>query len=140
MALNTKTGGFIGRDMAVDLGTANTLVYVRGKGVVLDEPSVVAMNTTTGEVLAVGHEAKRMIGRTPDNDVRLDANFVSRHHAVILVSARATLIEDLNSTNGVIVNGRRVTRQALHDGDEIAIGTAQFRFELRPSGHVGPPA
>ena len=57
---------FIGRDMAVDLGTANTLVYVRGRGVVLDEPSVVAMNTTTGEVLAVGHEAKRMIGRTPD--------------------------------------------------------------------------
>ena len=56
----------IGRDMAVDLGTANTLVYVRGKGVVLDEPSVVAMNTTTGEVLAVGHEAKRMIGRTPE--------------------------------------------------------------------------
>ena len=53
--------------MAIDLGTANTLVYVRGKGVVLDEPSVVAMNTTTGEVLAVGHEAKRMIGRTPDN-------------------------------------------------------------------------
>ncbi len=57
---------FIGRDMAVDLGTANTLVYVRGKGIVLDEPSVVAMNTSTGEVLAVGHEAKRMIGRTPD--------------------------------------------------------------------------
>ncbi|MEP6815524.1 MAG: rod shape-determining protein MreB, partial [Marmoricola sp.] len=58
---------FIGRDMAVDLGTANTLVYVRRRGVVLDEPSVVAMNTSTGEVLAVGHEAKRMIGRTPDN-------------------------------------------------------------------------
>ena len=58
---------FIGRDMAVDLGTANTLVYVRRRGVVLDEPSVVAMNTSTQEVLAVGHEAKRMIGRTPDN-------------------------------------------------------------------------
>ena len=58
---------FIGRDMAVDLGTANTLVYVRGKGVLLDEPSVVALNDTTGEILAVGHEAKRMIGRTPDN-------------------------------------------------------------------------
>ena len=57
----------IGRDMAVDLGTANTLVYVRRRGVLLDEPSVVAMNTTTHEVLAVGHEAKRMIGRTPDN-------------------------------------------------------------------------
>jgi rod shape-determining protein MreB len=58
---------FIGRDMAVDLGTANTLVYVRGKGVLVDEPSVVALNQTTGEVLAVGHEAKRMLGRTPDN-------------------------------------------------------------------------
>ncbi|MFN8194588.1 MAG: rod shape-determining protein [Nocardioidaceae bacterium] len=57
---------FIGRDMAVDLGTANTLVYVRGRGVVLDEPSVVALNETTGEVLAVGHEAKQMIGRTPE--------------------------------------------------------------------------
>ena len=60
-------GSLIGRDMAVDLGTANTLVYVRGKGVLLDEPSVVALNTTTGDILAVGHEAKRMIGRTPDN-------------------------------------------------------------------------
>ncbi|WGL54174.1 rod shape-determining protein [Nocardioides sp. BP30] len=53
--------------MAVDLGTANTLVYVRGRGVLVDEPSVVALNQTTGEVLAVGHEAKRMLGRTPDN-------------------------------------------------------------------------
>ncbi len=51
--------------MAVDLGTANTLVYVRGRGIVLDEPSVVAINTKTGAVLAVGYEAKRMIGRTP---------------------------------------------------------------------------
>ncbi len=58
---------FIGRDMAVDLGTANTLVYVRGKGVLLDEPSVVALNSSTNEILAVGHEAKRMIGRTPDS-------------------------------------------------------------------------
>ena len=49
---------FIGQDMAVDLGTANTLVYVRGKGVLLDEPSVVALNSTTGEILAVGHEAE----------------------------------------------------------------------------------
>ncbi len=57
---------FIGRDLAVDLGTANTLVYVRGRGVVLDEPSVVALNAVTGELVAVGHDAKRMIGRTPD--------------------------------------------------------------------------
>jgi rod shape-determining protein MreB and related proteins len=59
--------GVAGRDMAVDLGTANTLVYVRGKGIVLDEPSVVAINVLTGQPLAVGHEAKRMIGRTPSN-------------------------------------------------------------------------
>ena len=57
--------GFLGRDMAVDLGTANTLVYVRGRGIVLNEPSVVAINTATGAILAVGAEAKRMIGRTP---------------------------------------------------------------------------
>jgi len=62
---------FIGRDMAVDLGTANTLVYVRGKGIVLNEPSVVAINTNTGGILAVGAEAKRMIGRTPGNIVAI---------------------------------------------------------------------
>src|SRR2546421_2423653 len=59
--------GFLGRDMAVDLGTANTLVYVRGRGIVLNEPSVVAVNTVNGGILAVGAEAKRMIGRTPSH-------------------------------------------------------------------------
>ncbi|MFT7647370.1 MAG: rod shape-determining protein MreB [Candidatus Poriferisodalaceae bacterium] len=59
--------GFSGRDMAVDLGTANTLVYVRGKGIVLNEPSVVAVDMTNGKPLAVGVEAKRMIGRTPSH-------------------------------------------------------------------------
>ena len=59
--------GFGGRDMAVDLGTANTLVYVDGKGIVLHEPSVVAKNTQSGEIIAVGEEARAMIGRTPAN-------------------------------------------------------------------------
>ena len=62
---------FIGRDMAVDLGTANTLVYVRGRGIVLNEPSVVAINQDTGGILAVGLEAKKMIGRTPGNIVAI---------------------------------------------------------------------
>ncbi|MEU4114060.1 rod shape-determining protein [Kitasatospora sp. NPDC028055] len=62
---------FIGRDLAIDLGTANTLVYVRGKGIVLNEPSVVAVNTNTGGILAVGAEAKKMIGRTPGNIVAI---------------------------------------------------------------------
>jgi rod shape-determining protein MreB len=55
----------VGNDMAVDLGTANTVVYVRGKGIVLNEPSVVAVNTRDNRPLAVGTEAKRMVGRTP---------------------------------------------------------------------------
>ncbi|HEX6934737.1 MAG TPA: rod shape-determining protein [Streptosporangiaceae bacterium] len=62
---------FLGRDMAVDLGTANTLIYVRGRGIVLNEPSVVALNLNSGQVLAVGIEAKRMIGRTPGNIVAI---------------------------------------------------------------------
>jgi rod shape-determining protein MreB len=53
------------RDLAIDLGTANTLVYERGRGIVLNEPSVIALNERTGEVLAMGHEAWQMIGRTP---------------------------------------------------------------------------
>src|ERR671938_1885423 len=53
------------RDMAIDLGTANTVVHVRGRGIVLSEPSVVAIDERTGEVHAVGADAQRMIGRTP---------------------------------------------------------------------------
>ena len=60
-----------GKDMGIDLGTANTLVYVRGKGIVVNEPSVVAVNTNTNEVLAVGNEAKEMIGRTPGNIIAI---------------------------------------------------------------------
>lgn len=65
MGLLAYLTGFGGRDMAVDLGTANTLVYVRGRGIVLSEPSVVAIDSQTGDVHAVGVEAKRMLGRTP---------------------------------------------------------------------------
>ncbi|MGW1195600.1 rod shape-determining protein [Streptomyces sp. NPDC002536] len=64
-----QSKSFSGRDMGIDLGTANTLVYVRGKGVVLNEPSVVAVNADDGGVLSVGSEAKETIGRTPSNIV-----------------------------------------------------------------------
>ena len=60
-----------GKDMGIDLGTANTLVHLKGKGVVLTEPSVVAIQNDNGRVLAVGDEAKRMIGRTPGNIVAI---------------------------------------------------------------------
>ena len=63
----TTMNSFIGRDLAVDLGTANTLVYERGRGIVLNEPSVVAIDTRVGRPVAVGLEAKRMLGRTPSH-------------------------------------------------------------------------
>src|ERR1700733_4288289 len=55
----------LSNDIGIDLGTANTLVYVAGKGIVINEPSVVAVNQKTGQVVAVGSEAKAMLGRTP---------------------------------------------------------------------------
>lgn len=57
----------LGRDIAIDLGTANTLIYVRGQGIVLNEPSVVALDVSDGRPIAVGYEAKRMMGRTPSH-------------------------------------------------------------------------
>jgi len=76
------------------------------------------------------HELGRRstIGRTPDNDIQIDANFVSRRHAVILGSPQHCIIEDLESVNGVQVNGRRVSRHFLHDGDIVTIGKTTFRF------------
>jgi len=56
---------YFSEDIAIDLGTANSAVYVRGQGIVINEPSVVALNTKTGQILAVGEEAKKMVGRTP---------------------------------------------------------------------------
>ena len=58
---------------------------------------------------------------------------MSRHHALILAGTREAIIEDLNSTNGVIVNGRKVTRQVLSDGDILTIGEIQFRYVAKPS-------
>lgn len=62
--LNNIFGSF-SKDIGIDLGTANTLVYVKGKGIVINEPSVVAINQKNGQILAIGNEAKRMVGRTP---------------------------------------------------------------------------
>ena len=60
-----KFFSYFSHDIGIDLGTANTLVYVRGKGIVINEPSVVAVNQKTGQILAIGAEAKKMVGRTP---------------------------------------------------------------------------
>ncbi len=66
-----KLLSYISEDIAIDLGTANSLVYVRGRGIVLTEPSVVAVNKKTGQILAIGEEAKKMVGRTPAHIVAI---------------------------------------------------------------------
>ncbi|MGN0183056.1 MAG: rod shape-determining protein [Candidatus Ornithomonoglobus sp.] len=63
--------GFLSKDVAIDLGTANTLIYVKGRGIVVREPSVVAIDRYTGRVVAVGNEANEMIGRTPENIIAI---------------------------------------------------------------------
>ena len=65
--LRDRFQGLFSNDVGIDLGTANTLVYLRGKGIVINEPSVVAINKKTGQVVAVGSHAKDMIGRTPEH-------------------------------------------------------------------------
>jgi chromosome segregation ATPase len=72
------------------------------------------------------------IGRATGCELQIDSGSVSRHHALILVGPRESIIEDLNSTNGVLVNGRKVSRQPLSDGDAITIGETQFRYLARP--------
>ena len=71
------------------------------------------------------------VGRTPDNDIQIDTTYISRHHAVLLSGPDGCIVEDLNSTNGVLVNGRRVARQLLHDGDSVTIGKTEFRYQQR---------
>ena len=60
-------GDIMGKDIGIDLGTATVLVYVKGKGIVLKEPSVVAIDRDTGNILKIGREAQQMLGRTPGN-------------------------------------------------------------------------
>ncbi len=82
------------------------------------------------------------IGRATGCELHIDSSSVSRHHALILLGGRETIIEDLNSTNGVIVNGRHVTRQVLSDGDLLIIGEIHFRYAEKPARRPGelPPA
>ncbi len=72
------------------------------------------------------------IGRAAGCELQIESGSVSRHHALILVGPREAIIEDLNSTNGVFVNGRKVSRQLLGDGDAVTIGEIQFRYIARP--------
>jgi chromosome segregation ATPase len=94
-----------------------------------DQPHLlVRSDGGTGIVHLLGR--RTTIGRTPDNDVHIDAEFISRHHAVALRAGAKTVIEDLNSTNGTYVNGQRVNRRTLKDGDLVTLGKTEFRFSI----------
>jgi len=73
------------------------------------------------------------VGRTPDNDLRVEADFVSRHHAVLLLAGSDTVVEDLHSTNGTFVNGEPVVRRTLREGDLVGFGKLQYRYIIKPA-------
>ena len=76
------------------------------------------------------------IGRTQQNDIQLDAPYISRRHAVVATEGDATRVIDWGSKNGVYVNSRRVTEHFLKNGDIVTIGNAKFRYEERPKRDV----
>jgi pSer/pThr/pTyr-binding forkhead associated (FHA) protein len=102
-----------------------------GEEVALEGPARVLIRTNgnTEFVHVLGRRTR--IGRGPDNELVLDTKHISRYHAVLLAGPVHTTIEDLNSTNGVFVNGKRISRQALKDGDRVTVGRTQFRYTVR---------
>ncbi len=96
-----------------------------------DAPLRVLVRLEGGSEVVYPIGRRTSIGRTPDNDIQIDVTNISRHHAVLLSGAEQCVVEDLNSTNGVLVNGQRVNRQVLRDGDALRIGKVEFRFQQR---------
>jgi len=100
---------------------------------IAEEPAHVLMHLDG--MTAVWHllGERTTIGRTAENDVRIDAEFISRHHAVAVRVGADTVIEDLKSTNGTYVNGQRISRHTLKDGDVVALGMMVFHFSVKKS-------
>jgi len=97
---------------------------------------VVADGRNLGELPL--REGRTIIGRTPDNDLQIDSRFVSRHHCQIITKAAACVVEDLNSTNGIVVKSRRVRSHNLNDGDVITIGRHDLIYvDERGGGRSG---
>lgn len=113
----------------LDTGGQNGLQT--GEEAAVEGPARVLIRTdgNTDFVHVLGRRTR--IGRGSDNEIVLDTKHISRYHAVLLAGPVNTSIEDLNSTNGVFVNGKRVTRQVLSNGDKVTIGKSQFRYNVR---------
>jgi rod shape-determining protein MreB and related proteins len=128
------------RDLAVDLGTANTVVYVRGEGVILFEPSVIAIDELTGDVQAVGDEAKRMIGRTP---ARIRATRPLRHGVIADFDITEQMLRRfLAKANGHRGIHRRVVLcvpSGITDVEERAVKEATVMAGAREAGLIEEP-
>ena len=118
-------------DLEKRLARAPDSAAQTGEEIALEGPARVLIRTdgNTDFVHVLGRRTR--IGRGPDNEVVLDTKHISRYHAVLLAGPVHTTIEDLKSTNGVFVNGRRVSRQILKDGDRVTVGKTHFRYSVR---------
>jgi len=96
--------------------------------------------STEGKAVSELHliPGRKVIGRTPDNDLQIDSKFISRHHCQLVTGSDGiTVIEDLNSTNGILVQGKRVRRYTLRDGDVVVIGQHEILYvDEHASGHL----
>jgi pSer/pThr/pTyr-binding forkhead associated (FHA) protein len=118
-------------DLQKRIAAASDSAAQTGEEIALEGPARVLIRTdgNTDFVHVLGRRTR--IGRGSDNELVLDTKHVSRYHAVLLAGPVHTSIEDLNSTNGVFVNGKRITRQALKDGDRVTVGKTHFRYNVR---------
>lgn len=121
------------QQLEADLEKTASHLEQTGEEIALEGPARVLIRTdgNTEFVHVLGRRTR--IGRGSDNELVLDSKHVSRYHAVLLAAPAHTTVEDLNSTNGVFVNGKRVARQVLKDGDRLTIGRSQFRYTVRPA-------
>lgn len=142
-----KLYSLFSNDMGIDLGTANTLVYVKGQGIVLNEPSVVAIETSTGKVLAVGHEAKRMLGRTPGDIMAIrpmkdgviaDFETVEKmiRHFIQKVHKRTTLVKP-RLVIGVPSGITEVEKRAVRESAEQAGARETYLIEEALAAAIG---
>src|SRR5438874_2055909 len=139
--------GMFSNDLAVDLGTANTLVYVRGEGIVLNEPSIVAIHQADHSVLAVGHEAKAMLGRTPGNIVAIrplkdgviadfDVTEKMLHYFISKVHRRRTLVRP-RIVVGVPSGITQVEKRAVRDSAMQAGAREVYLIEEPMAAAIG---
>jgi chromosome segregation ATPase len=116
------------------LGSAAMVPAGHAAGALEWSPELVRIDGDRSISYALGRRTR--IGRAAGCELHIDSSSVSRHHALILAGTREAIIEDLNSTNGVVLNGRKVARQVLNDGDILTIGDIQFRYLAKQA----PPA